>query len=293
MPPLDLTAFLDKHQLPQHYADTAQAWFVPLAKQLATKQQQQAKTVIVGINGAQGSGKSTLADLLVSIFKQSLGLSAVAISLDDFYHTKQQRQQLADTVHPLLVTRGVPGTHDVDLALNTLHQLTNNTGNTSIPSFNKATDDRRPESQWPSCVVPVDIIVLEGWCLGLQGQDEQTLTTAINDLEQNEDSDASWRHYVNQQLTTVYPSLFSQLDELIMLKAPSFDCIYQWRVQQEQKLANQLTPQQSSSAVMTEQKIQRFIMHFQRLTEHGLATLPMQADVTFELDENRQITNRY
>ncbi|OUR74542.1 hypothetical protein A9Q78_00380 [Methylophaga sp. 41_12_T18] len=293
MSSFDLSPFLAKHQLPQHYADIAQAWFLPLAEQLAKKQQQHAKTLIIGINGAQGSGKSTLTDLLVSTFKQSLGLSAVALSLDDFYLSKQQRQHLADTVHPLLATRGVPGTHDVELAINILQQLNSSTRTVIIPRFDKAIDDRLPQAEWQVCSAPVDIIVVEGWCLGVQAQTDISLTTACNDLEQQQDKDGRWRQYVNQQLVNHYPALFSQLDELIMLQAPSFDCVYQWRLQQEQKLAKQLTQQQSTTGVMTEQALQRFIMHFQRLTEHGLATLPMQADVTFELDENRQITNRY
>ena len=48
------------------------------------------------------------------------GSVAAAVSLDDFYLTRARRHALARTVHPLLATRGVPGTHDLPLLLDVL-----------------------------------------------------------------------------------------------------------------------------------------------------------------------------
>src|SRR4051812_33755031 len=69
---------------------------------------------ILGISGLQGSGKSTLATELIDAARRR-GWSAVSLSLDDVYLTRAERESLARAVHPLLRTRGVPGTHDLTL----------------------------------------------------------------------------------------------------------------------------------------------------------------------------------
>ena len=48
------------------------------------------------------------------------GLRAAILSLDDIYLSGADRLQRANTIHPLLATRGVPGTHDVGLGLQLL-----------------------------------------------------------------------------------------------------------------------------------------------------------------------------
>ena len=63
---------------------------------------------VLAISGLQGSGKSTLAAQVVELAR-TRGLRAAALSIDDVYLTRAQRQRLADRVHPLLATRG-PGT---------------------------------------------------------------------------------------------------------------------------------------------------------------------------------------
>ena len=92
-------------------------WFSPLLEKYQTARD---KPLIIGINGSQGSGKSTLADYLCTMLNERYQLRCVSLSLDDFYLTKLERQQLASQVHPLLETRGVPGTHDIPLALETI-----------------------------------------------------------------------------------------------------------------------------------------------------------------------------
>jgi D-glycerate 3-kinase len=286
--------FIVKHQLPKSYVDTIQNWFEPVAQEIALHQKEAGMPLVIGINGAQGSGKSTLADLLVFLLTTQHSLSAVAMSIDDFYYTREQRAQLANTVHPLLATRGVPGTHDVALAEKTIHSLSDFRGPTSVPQFNKAIDDRLAESQWPVISKPVDVIVIEGWCLGAQAQTEADLEQPVNDLEQDEDPQEIWRYYVNQQLSGNYSNLFEVIDTWIMLKAPSFDCVFNWRLEQENKLRvslsqNRATTQQDIDKIMDEEAAGRFIKFYQRITEHLLATLPNRVNYLFELDENRVI----
>jgi D-glycerate 3-kinase len=219
-----------------------------------------------------------------------MGLNAINLSIDDFYLTRADREMLARTVHPLLATRGVPGTHDVDLALKTIASL-REPGRVAIPRFNKAIDDRVPQEQWPVIQAPVDVIVLEGWCLAVPAQQEGALLQPINTLEAKEDPEGHWRRHVNAQIETAYSRLYSMIDYLIMLKAPDFAKVFEWRQNQEDKLAAS-TGAAAGSRVMTPEQLHRFIQHYERITRHGLETLPRKADVVFELTDEQTIKGR-
>ncbi len=282
----DITAFLSKHRLPTSYSVLVDQWFMPLAADIYAHQNKAKSTLIIGINGAQGSGKSTLTDLLVFLLKQHFKLNAIGLSIDDFYLTKQQRQQLAIEVHPLMITRGVPGSHDIELATDTITKLVSGQVNVAIPRFDKASDDRYPNEHWDIVTDKVDVVILEGWCVGAQAQSPQQLTEPINTLESEHDPKAIWRQYVNQKLSEDYPALFDLIDLWIMLKAPSFECVYAWRLEQEQKLRDTL---HGDNATMNDEQIAFFIQHYQRLTENILNTLPDKVDYLFELNTDRKI----
>ncbi|MAZ86926.1 MAG: hypothetical protein CL693_04735 [Cellvibrionaceae bacterium] len=283
----DFNAFLQQHRLPADYAENLNRYFTPLAAALARRAGQQSTPLKVLINGSQGSGKTTLGDALVMLLARQHQLSAVAISIDDFYLTRHERETLARDIHPLLLTRGVPGTHDLRLAEDTLRKLAEANTNVAIPRFDKAKDDRMTQAEWPVIDAPVDIIILEGWCVNAQAQAMQDLIEPINELEAQEDSEGNWRHYVNTQLQLDYRDLFQSFDCSIMLKAPSFDCVFRWRQEQEEKLKAKNHHQ--GSGLMSDAEIARFIQHYQRITEHNLAILPQQVDYLFSLDEEREI----
>ncbi|WP_236074849.1 phosphoribulokinase [Teredinibacter purpureus] len=286
---------IQAHGLPPEFKQTVEHWYQPLAGKIAAKANAQHSPLILGIQGTQGSGKSTLADFLRLILEHSCQMRCAVLSIDDFYLTRAQRQSLAKTVHPLLATRGVPGTHDLALAKNTLQQLqTLTTGEScSLVRFDKATDDRASKEYWTHLNGPIDIIILEGWCVGLSAEAEPELVNPINTLEANEDPTGVWRHYVNSQLADQYATLFKLIDYLAVLKAPSFDCVFQWRLLQEQKLKQKWllsTPEKRKhSNIQSPKDIERFISHYQRLTEHALNTLPKQADWTLSLDAQHSI----
>jgi pantothenate kinase-related protein Tda10 len=112
-------------------------------------------------------------------------------------------------------------------------------------------------------------------------------------LEEVEDSDGSWRRYVNSQLRDHYPEQFSFVDIWMMLKAPSFNSVHGWRLEQEEKLRSNVISTESDSInhLMGGGAIACFIQHYQRITEHTLDTLPGKVHFLFELDEQRQIEN--
>ena len=280
-------AFLTRHALPPAYADVATQWFLPLADAVAHRQRDATHTRVIGIHGCQGSGKTTLADWLAGYWQDVKGLRVASVSIDDFYLTRDERADLAESVHPLFRTRGVPGTHDITLANRVIDGLCQTHEEpVYIPRFDKAQDDRRPESEWEAVSPPIDCVLLEGWCLGVPPQSAEDLVDPVNTLEATEDPDAVWRNHVNQSLATVYPSLFRRVDEWVMLQAPSFDCVYRWRLEQEQKLA---TASPTGKQVMNQAQIQRFIQHYQRLTEHALKTLPARVQHLYVLGQKREI----
>ena len=282
-------AFLERNQLPESYLQFAQRWFEPLVDQIFQQYQMQKRPLVLGINGCQGSGKSTLADYLCSMVAERHAIATANLSLDDFYLPLKQRMQLSETVHPLLATRGVPGTHDIDLAIETIEQLV--AGNTTrIPRFDKSIDDRVPEKDFDRVTGPASLIILEGWCLGALPQSDSDLQQPVNDLERLEDEQGIWRQYINLALAGGYQQLFAMVDQLIMLRAPSFDTVFQWRWQQESKLQEKHS-QTNRSGLMTEQQVLRFIQYFQRITEQSLAEMPGRSQHVFQLDLDRQISN--
>ena len=245
---------------------------------------------VLGLSGLQGSGKSTLARRLAHE-AQARGLHALTLSLDDVYLTRSERLRLASEVHPLLATRGVPGTHDVALLETTLDALANASPQRAValPRFDKGRDDRAPESDWPRITAPPQLVVLEGWCLGVPPQPEAALAEPINALEREEDGDGRWRRWVNARLVQDYPALWQRIDRLVLLAAPSFEVVERWRNEQEETLRRAHAPQ-----AMDADALRRFIAHYERLSRHALASLPARADIVVELDESRTASaNRF
>ena len=283
-------AFLDRNQLPLSYLDAANQWFAPLVDSIVNNFKPDNPPQVIGINGCQGSGKSTLADYLCTVVAERLGVTTVSLSLDDFYLTKTERNQLAAKVHPLLATRGVPGTHDVQLAMDTIQSLAAGK-KTLITRFDKSIDDRAASLK--TTEGKIGLIVVEGWCLGATPESTEKLIQPINSLEENDDRDGIWRAYVNRALQNDYPPLFALVDELIMLQAPAFDTVFNWRLEQEQKMVKRLEKEgmECGSGVMSEQQILRFISYFQRVTENTLAEMPQRADHLFKLGQSREITH--
>jgi len=291
-----LKNFCVSERLPDHYIAIAESYFLPLAKEINALSKQR-PALLVGINGCQGSGKSTLAALLEKVLTETYGKKVANLSIDDFYHTQSYRKELASQSHPLFQTRGVPGTHDMELLQQTLSDLTLNQKNITLPRFNKATDDRHAQDSWDCLNGPVDIILLEGWCIGVTKQTPAELLKPINTLEQKEDLQGVWRNNINAHIDKEYAPLFAKLDHLIMLKAPSFQCVYDWRQKQEDKLrqANAEAGDNNignMTGIMNSAELKRFIEHYQRLTEHMLHFLPRQANVVFELNTQHQVTGR-
>ena len=240
---------------------------------------------ILGLSGLQGSGKSTLARVMKAE-AEARGWPTDVLALDDFYYPRSEREVLSREVHPLLRTRGVPGTHEIELLLSVLAALPHASEKLPVtwPRFDKGRDTRIPPSRWPKVARPPKLVILEGWALGLRPQLQAALETPVNALERDEDPDCRWRHWVNKQLRAYQP-LWRKLDALIVLQAPNWDVVRRWRGEQEENLLARHAPLAMDAEAMV-----RFLAHFERLSRHALATLPALADSVVEYDDNRHVT---
>ena len=288
-----LARFIQEASLPDSVAFNFMRWYAGVTGSLAQRAKVANTAPLVGFSGCQGSGKSTLVALMAKVMREVHGVSTVVLSLDDFYLTKATRVALAQSIHPLFATRGVPGTHDLALLNETiaaLRQLPPG-GSVPVPAFDKALDDRTEMVHWRQVSAPVQLIFLEGWCVGLSPQQESELEAPINPMEAEQDPSRVWRGEVNRQLATEYADLFGKLDALLLLQAPSFDAVFDWRWQQEQRLSQQFQQDHPDKPdpTMSRSEVADFILHYQRLTEHGLKTLPDRADFAWELATDRSV----
>ena len=282
--------FLDSNKLPESYLEIAQRYFDPIASEIANNFLRTEITQVIGINGSQGSGKSTLADYLCMSIKQNFKIKTISLSLDDFYLTKEERNELARNIHPLLAQRGVPGTHDIELAVNTIKNLASGI-KTKITRFDKSIDDRI-SNQVEMSKGKIGVIVIEGWCFGAEPQFENQLITPVNELERLKDPDGTCRRYINNALATSYPKLFKMAHSTIMLRVPDFDSVFEWRLEQEKKLIEKLNPTQDGlvgMSVMSREEIFEFIQSFQRITETCIEKMPAKVNHLLLLDPQRKI----
>ena len=278
-------------EIAQDLTPLLDALYLPLAAWLDTRRREQRQTLVIGLCGAQGSGKSTVGALLKLVLEEGFAQRVVAFSLDDLYKTRADRQKMAREIHPLFATRGVPGTHDVDLGIAVIAALkAQGPGQvTAVPAFDKATDDRRSRETWPIASGPVDTIIFEGWCVGARPQPEAALLNPVNELESSEDQTGTWRSAVNRALAGEYQKLFSLIDVLLLLKIDRLERVFQWRHLQERKLARRAVDAGIPARdlrVMSPTQVSRFVMHYERLTCHILSEMPPRADVVFFVDES-------
>lgn len=295
-----LSALIQQEGLPGAYAETVDKTILPLADRICALHDTKMQPVVVGIHGAQGTGKSTLTLFLREILQRYRHRSVASFSLDDIYLTRAQREDLSERIHPLLKTRGVPGTHDLALGQQLLNRLRGAVpgDTTAIPRFDKSRDDRAPREQWPVFAGRAEIILLEGWCLDARPEEDAALAEPLNSLEQDEDPDGVWRRYANDRLKAEYRRFFDNIDFLIMLKAPSMASVVEWRRLQEHKLAHSLqgAPKKGEPDVgaqnlriMTDDEVDRFVMHYERVTRACLDDLTARADVLINVAEDHSL----
>ena len=247
------------------------------------------KPYFVGLAGGQGTGKTTISSIIKIILTKYFKLRVFRISIDDFYKTRKERRSLSKKVHPMLLTRGVPGTHDVKMMSNFFKKTKSKKfKKIKLPTFNKAIDDRFSKKYWYDLRNKPDVIIFEGWCVGARSEKNITLKKSLNYLEKTNDQKLIWRKYVNQQLKSKYKKLYSQLNCLIYLKAKNFNLLQKWRLKQEHKLWLK-SKKSSKNKIMSKDNVIKFMQTYQRITQNMFKNVPKYASIILNLNSNHQI----
>jgi D-glycerate 3-kinase len=264
------------------------SFLIPVSFWIAKKADNK-KPYFVGLAGGQGTGKTTISSIIKIILEKYFKLKVFKISIDDFYKTRKERIALSKKVHPMLLTRGVPGTHDINMMLDFFKKSkAKKFKSMKLPNFNKAIDDRFPKNKWNTINKRPDVIIFEGWCVGATAETNKSLKKSINSMEKANDHKLVWRKYVNQQLKTKYKKLYSQLNCMIYLKAKNFSLLQKWRLKQEHKLWLK-TKKKGGHKIMSKGDVINFMQTYQRITQNMFKNMPKYASIILNLNSNHQI----
>ena len=264
------------------------SFLIPISFRIANKAKKKGP-FIVGLSGGQGSGKTTISSIISIILKKYFKLNVFTISIDDFYKTRKERFLLSKKIHSLLMTRGVPGTHDVSLMLDFFKRAKRKKFRSlKLPRFNKAIDDRYNKKLWHSLKKRPDIIIFEGWCVGAKAEKHNALKKSVNSLEKLKDKKLIWRRYVNKQLQSKYKQLYDQLNCLLYIKSKNFSLLRKWRIKQERKLSLK-NKKFNDHKIMSDKEVINFMETYQRVTQNMLKYVPKYASIILNLNSNQQI----
>ena len=264
------------------------SFLIPISFWIAKKAEKK-RSYIVGLSGGQGSGKTTISSIISIILRKYFKLNVFTISIDDFYKKRKERFLLSKKIHPSLMTRGVPGTHDINMMLDFFKRIKRKEFRSlKLPKFNKAIDDRYNKKLWYSIKKRPDIIIFEGWCVGAKAEKNNTLKQPINSFEKLRDKKLIWRRYVNKQLQSKYKQLYDQLNCLLYLKSNNFSLLRKWRIKQETKLRLK-NKRSNRNKIMSNKEVINFMQTYQRVTQNMLKTVPKNASIILNLNNNHQI----
>ncbi|MBR8833560.1 MAG: glycerate kinase [Stigonema ocellatum SAG 48.90 = DSM 106950] len=238
--------------------------WLPLARKLASHRQELGCPLIQGILGGQGTGKTTMCQVLTLILKH-LGYHTLNLSLDDLYKTYSDRLALKQQ-DPRLIWRGPPGTHDIELGLTVLDEIRECKSPVAVPRFDKSAYAGAGERTTPEMVSHVDIVLFEGWCVGVRPIDPAQFETAPPPIITHEDR--VFAHDMNSKLNDYLP-LWERLDSLIVLYPTDYRLSLEWRKQAERQMIA------AGKSGMSEQEVEQFVYYFWRSLHPELFIKPL------------------
>ncbi len=283
---LSLPSFSQQISVPDSANILLSLWnlWLPLAMELAESRQKLARPLIQGILGGQGTGKTTLGRVL-GVILDYLGYHTISISIDDLYKTYKDRQ-LLQKQDPRLIWRGPPGTHDVEIGLQVLDQLRSphQYNSIQVPRFDKSAWGGPGDRIDPEIVENVDIVLFEGWFVGVQPIDF-IIFDNLNLPPIETDSDRKFARDTNERLKDYLP-LWERLDKLMVLYPTDYHLSLQWRLQAEQEMMA------TGKSGMTESQIYDFVKYFWKSLHPELFITPLTcnsdwADLVIEINPDR------
>ena len=252
-------------------------YILPIIDNVANSKQKK-----ILISGSQGIGKSTLLKIIEKNALKYYEKKILTLSLDDYYLSKKERIILSKKIHPLLITRGVPGTHDINKLIKDIISFHNKKYPIIKPIFDKLKDDRSNKKS--KIIKKADILILEGWCCGSPPIEKKYLYKNINFLEKKEDPEMIWRNFYNQKLKNEYANLFNLFEKKIFLQSPTFNYVLNWRSKQEKMMIKK-----NNKKIMNEKELKYFISHYEKITKFMIKVLPKKADIVIKIDKNQRI----
>ena len=265
---------LTKKKFPKKYISK---YILPIIDNIANSKQKK-----ILISGSQGIGKSTLLKIIENNVLKFYEKRILTLSLDDYYLSKKERLILSKKIHPLLITRGVPGTHDINKLIKDIISFQNKKYPIIKPIFDKLKDDRSNKKE--KIIKKADILILEGWCCGSPPIEKKYLYKNINFLEKKEDPEMIWRNFYNQKLKNEYANLFNLFEKKIFLKSPTFSCVLNWRFKQEKMMIKK-----NNKKIMNKNELKYFISHYEKITKSMIKVLPKRANIVIKIDKNQRI----
>ncbi|MGB0680045.1 MAG: glycerate kinase [Polyangiales bacterium] len=233
--------------------------WLPLALHTEAEWRAAGRPWVLGLLGPQGSGKSTLADALVHLLA-ARGRRAATVSIDDFYLPLAERQVL-QAQDPRFRFRGPPGTHDLQALQQVLTAVHGKAPTLALPRFDKALHAGQGDRIAPRTVAELDVLVLEGWCVGLRPIDSAAFDHAPTPIDSA--ADRAFARDCNGALAA-YEAAWDQLDSLGMLALTDPDASRRWRRAAEDKLRAQ------GRGGMTPEAIDAFVAYFHRALHPAL-----------------------
>lgn len=231
------------------------------------------------IAGSQGSGKSSLSKLIKLYLEKFCYKSVVIISMDDFYLSKNQRTQLSKNIHPLFLTRGVPGTHDLELMNKKIKQILNKEFPIYLPIFDKVSDSRKRTYKK---ILKADVVIFEGWCAGARPVDQNYLQKNFNNLEKHKDKNFIWRNSYNKYLNE-YQKLFSQFNFFIYFQFNQWDHVLNWKYKQELELRDK------KKDLGLKKYLREFIQYYEKVSKWMHLKVPKYCNILIKLDAHQKI----
>ncbi len=277
------------HQPPSQMLETLWHLWLPLAMQLASYRQAKPSSLIQGILGGQGTGKTTLAKIL-SLILHHLGYRTLSLSLDDLYKTYSDRLALQQQ-DPRLIWRGPPGTHDIQLGITLLDRLRQTDLNTpiQIPCFDKSAWGGAGDRGTPEIVDDADIVLFEGWFVGVRPIDPVCFDTAPPPILTPEDRE--FGRDMNTRLRDYLP-LWERLDRLILLYPVDYRLSREWRKQAEHQMMA------TGRSGMIDTQIEQFVEYFWRALHPDLFIKPLRkdpnwVDLVIEINSDHAVNTVY
>lgn len=250
--------------------------------------------VFFGISGPQGSGKSYLAEhLLIQARKKYPHLSIVGFSMDDFYLTHDQQQEVTKKAvldhNSVLQGRGLPGTHDMKLLLEVFSQIENKCP-LQIPVYDKSAYKGEGDrgSEWQVVDSPVDVVIFEGWFNGFKAMDSDVFRNAYLT---SDPSGIVQRHKlyhleaVNDALREFEP-IWNKFDGFVCLSSEIAN-VYNWRLQQEEQLIARKGTGMDETQVraFVDRYMPMYLLYYRRMCEAGGG----KKNLRIEIDASRTL----